>query len=1020
MYSDSYSYSDYGFDEWANNNEQSITHNHVSQTDLFYGLLTLLHRGGTGYIWQCSEKRKRNQKPLKSGEWVWGDAAYKNTVWAADGYLVGLPTSERLNDMWLNVYFGVHPTNRAGESWQRSAKNPAAKSPHVVAINCVFAEFDAKDFAPELKQIADDYKAHLRIGGAIEDFDATGSRAALDRGMALALACVEQVPLQPTALINSGGGYHAYWILHEPLFLTDDATRKKADKLQKDFVKAVGSDDGAKDLARVLRVPGSHNHKGCYEDGPLPVDFVYFDQERCYSPEQIESLCNDLKPGPKMAWEAAPSKPTRPQSPTPKPIAKPAKTATSTKIEDIAFAQRCLTRLPKDKVESYASWIEVGLALYHSLGADGLPLWDEWSKQDSSWVAGECERKWSTFATSADKKLGLGTLALWAGVKSTKQANQDQADQSCFEEIKAKIEATEDKEQLLNLLLEKLRECAALDTQQRETIYILLQKKLTYVDLRRWQSNIRQTRKEMEQEKEKEKRRQAKEREREIMQQSAEAGRPMINVSAPDLNELTEQSIQHLISSKTLYVYGNALARIIGDQLDANINEKSLTYVLSHSLKFMERGRHGLESTMPPVRLAGNILARGHWPEFPKLKAMSRIPFVSQDGRLVVEDGYDEGSGVYLKSNIEIGDITPTDEMITWSKKHLKWILADYPFKTESDRTNAISFMLLPFVKPFIRGICPMCLTDAPTRGTGKTHLMKMLYTAVSGDDLAVTNFNSLNGDEEIEKKIVGFLLNGASHILLDNLTGELSSSVLEAMLTSRSYAPRLLGGNKVPVLPNNLIMLSTGNNVSLSSDMLSRTVFVRLDANMQDPTKRKFRNKYALEVAQTKGRAETVQACLILINKWLQDGMPQADIIHRFPRWADVMGGIMGSVGIDGFLDNKNDMEAMKDPMTAAWTSFFEAWWAGFRDKPVTVNDVFLLASFQEATDREPETGENLLGGLSKNEGGLTSPKLRGRKTQLGKVLSKSIEKVFGSFKLINAGRDQHKKAPSYKLEQV
>ena len=45
-------------------------------------------------------------------------------------------------------------------------------------------------------------------------------------------------------------------------------------------------------------------------------------------------------------------------------------------------------------------WIKVGMALHHETDGseEGLALWDEWSAQGDKYRAGECERRWGTFA----------------------------------------------------------------------------------------------------------------------------------------------------------------------------------------------------------------------------------------------------------------------------------------------------------------------------------------------------------------------------------------------------------------------------------------------------------------------------------------------------------------------------------------------------------------------------------------------------------------------------------------------
>lgn len=70
----------------------------------------------------------------------------------------------------------------------------------------------------------------------------------------------------PTYLIKTGGGYHAYWLLKEPFKVQDDESRQQiretVEKFQACIAGLAGYQiDQTADLARVLRVPGTMNHK---------------------------------------------------------------------------------------------------------------------------------------------------------------------------------------------------------------------------------------------------------------------------------------------------------------------------------------------------------------------------------------------------------------------------------------------------------------------------------------------------------------------------------------------------------------------------------------------------------------------------------------------------------------------------------------------------------------------------------------------------------------------------------------
>lgn len=154
--------------------------------------------------------------------WRGGDHAYfwvkqgddKKTIWFYKRKAPNIPTEG-------DVYFGVFPTLKKKEAHQR------AKIEDISDLTALFAEFDAKDYG---------------------DMDK-------------ALTHIRQLDPPPTAIICSGGGYHAYWILDTPLPIDGTSDIAYASAALAHWVEFVGGDKSAKDLARVLRVPGTYNHK---------------------------------------------------------------------------------------------------------------------------------------------------------------------------------------------------------------------------------------------------------------------------------------------------------------------------------------------------------------------------------------------------------------------------------------------------------------------------------------------------------------------------------------------------------------------------------------------------------------------------------------------------------------------------------------------------------------------------------------------------------------------------------------
>jgi len=81
-----------------------------------------------------------------------------------------------------------------------------------------------------------------------------------------------QCPLQPSAVVASGGGLHAYYLLTEPLTLPGEAGLARG--LLRRLSRYLGGDLASAESVRVLRIPGGLNHK---YDPPRPVVIEHLD-----------------------------------------------------------------------------------------------------------------------------------------------------------------------------------------------------------------------------------------------------------------------------------------------------------------------------------------------------------------------------------------------------------------------------------------------------------------------------------------------------------------------------------------------------------------------------------------------------------------------------------------------------------------------------------------------------------------------------------------------------------------------
>lgn len=323
----------------------------------FVKLMAHLYRGGTfGYYWIASEARNKELPHL---------ALEQKTFWFEVGKPAYLPSDKGPHGE-RHLYYGIHPTtaipptNSAGEP--RKPHQVRSQKAYIAAINCLFGEYDAKDYE--------------------------GGKEAI-------LGHIDGLKFPPSVLIDSVGGFHAYWLLKDTFQIKSDADRAKVDALQKAWVPFVGSDKEAKDITRVLRIPGTRNYKAVYAPSHPLVKVVWDDFDTLYSLDELEAAL------PEPIKEHAPNKPSKKHDRPMRDVM-----IDAAKYLDMLASWRCEDYAPED-----GAWLGVGMAL-SELGAAGLQLWEDWSRGSSKYKSGQCEEKWKTFKPGAG--LTLGSLAYWA------------------------------------------------------------------------------------------------------------------------------------------------------------------------------------------------------------------------------------------------------------------------------------------------------------------------------------------------------------------------------------------------------------------------------------------------------------------------------------------------------------------------------------------------------------------------------------------------------------------------------
>jgi hypothetical protein len=223
-------------------------------------------------------------------------------------------------------------------------------------------------------------------------------------------------------------------------------------------------------------------------------------------------------------------------------------------------------------------------------------------------------------------------------------------------------------------------------------------------------------------------------------------------------------------------------------------------------------------------------------------------------------------------------------------------------------------------------------------------------------------------GDETEQRKTITTVVNeGHGIILFDNVRGQVRSAPLEGVLTAwPTWGDRILGSS-TSVQPQIIqTWLMTANNMQLGGDLTRRVIRIRLDANMEFPEHRQGWKHHLPEWGE-QHRADLVQACLTLCRWWTLKGSPEPSIPGEhskgsFEAWQTIIGGILQTAEVPGFLENVPEVDAADETHAA------------LADLLTTLREAYGTDTFTsaDAADRVPKLWERL---------GITSPVAIGRR---------------------------------------
>lgn len=429
--------------------------------------------------------------------------------------------------------------------------------------------------------------------------------------------------------------------------------------------------------------------------------------------------------------------------------------------------------------------------------------------------------------------------------------------------------------------------------------------------------------------------------------------------------ETTDALLDILRTSPDIFDFGEEIVQVGQYGVLFPLNENSLRYVVGGLCQFWQwkklPGGGAVEVLRdPPVQVCKNVIALHSQRQLKKLTGVITAPTLRPDGTVIDKLGFDENTKLLYDSNVAPPriPISPSREQACAALEYLWAPFSDFPFCSPLDRAVHLAALLTTAVRSALSS-SPGIAYDAPIQGSGKTLLARCVGALIQGTDPSIWPHTAGRDDEEIRKRIFTVLRTGSRILIWDNVVGTFDSPAMAACMTSPTFSDRILGQSNSSTVPNLLMVVLTGNNITLQGEMPRRVLVCRIDPNTDKPFARSFNLNpytYCLE-----NRQRMLTAALTLIRSYLTFDCQtqvhgQLASFEDWDKWVrrtviyanELKPGMFGDV-----MDVVQTNQAT-DPEQEALSSLLLCWEEEFGTQAITVSELIRDSTSQVAIYRK------------------------------------------------------------------
>lgn len=305
------------------------------------------------------------------------------------------------------------------------------------------------------------------------------------------------------------------------------------------------------------------------------------------------------------------------------------------------------------------------------------------------------------------------------------------------------------------------------------------------------------------------------------------------------------------------------------------------------------------------------------------LAGFTNAPFLGPQG-IVDTRGYDEVTGYYNRYSKKIKPVT-NEQIGEALVKILEW----YPWATDTDHGRALAMHLTPLVRPAITGATPAFVVSSHREGMGKTQVLSQPVLVAHGVLPTMQRYSSIKDDVYA---FGALLATGRPYQVFDNVeTGsKLGSPMLDMAITSGKVAERIVKTGTASIMSVRPFWGFTGNGLTLTRDMASRSQFLEFSAAGEDKARQLWKEADREKATGTgegldaltwvsRNREHVLDVLFACIQRWIDAGKPPPPRgmgRTNFDEWNAIVGGIVCFIPelLPKAEDPKDDFSYLRD----------------------------------------------------------------------------------------------------------